>query len=98
MFTYKLGVFIDRAKNVCTSVYTYIKHTQVWDEKARNDPIVFFTLSQVIKADATGIYSQKCFLKYDFEVITEIPYSEVEENLRPGPPHEALKLMVKILD
>lgn len=51
-----------------------------------------------MKADATGIFSQKCFLKHDFEVITEIPYSEVEENLRPGPPHEALKLLVKILD
>ncbi|KAJ8683844.1 hypothetical protein QAD02_019636 [Eretmocerus hayati] len=53
---------------------------------------------KVMKADATGIFSQKVFRKYGFDVVTEIPYSEVDENLRPGPPHEALKLMVKVLD
>ncbi|KAL7295726.1 hypothetical protein TKK_0011071 [Trichogramma kaykai] len=53
---------------------------------------------KIMKADATGLFSQKVFLKYDFNVITEIPYSDVEPSLRPGPPHKALKLMVKILN
>ncbi|XP_058803826.1 uncharacterized protein LOC131671440 [Phymastichus coffea] len=53
---------------------------------------------KVVKADATGVFSQRVFLKRGFEVRTEIAYSEVEARLRPGPPHQALKLMVKLLD
>ncbi|XP_011504927.1 PREDICTED: uncharacterized protein LOC105367815 [Ceratosolen solmsi marchali] len=53
---------------------------------------------KVFKADSTGLFSQKAFLKNDFKIITEIRYSDVDERLRPGPPHEALKLLVKILD
>ncbi|EFN82472.1 hypothetical protein EAI_06330, partial [Harpegnathos saltator] len=52
----------------------------------------------VFKADATGVYSQKVCLKHGFQVEAEIPYTELEESIRPAPPHEALKLMVKLLD
>ncbi|XP_025154425.1 dopamine N-acetyltransferase isoform X1 [Harpegnathos saltator] len=53
---------------------------------------------KVFKADATGVYSQKVCLKHGFQVEAEIPYTELEESIRPAPPHEALKLMVKLLD
>ncbi|XP_033210086.1 uncharacterized protein LOC117168492 [Belonocnema kinseyi] len=53
---------------------------------------------KVFKADATGLFSQKVFLKHGFQVEAEIPYSEIDENIRPDPPHRALQLLVKILD
>ncbi|XP_034941736.1 uncharacterized protein AANATL7 [Chelonus insularis] len=49
---------------------------------------------KVIKADATGIYSQKVFEKHGFQTEFRIPYSEIDEKLRPKPPHKELKLMV----
>ncbi|EZA61235.1 hypothetical protein X777_08447 [Ooceraea biroi] len=53
---------------------------------------------KVCKADATGLYSQKVCLKQGFRVEAEIPYAELDESIRPAPPHEALKLMVKLID
>ncbi|XP_046743079.1 arylalkylamine N-acetyltransferase 1 isoform X1 [Diprion similis] len=53
---------------------------------------------KVFKADATGVYSQKICENFGFKTVAEIPYSEIDENIRPPPPHEALKLMVKILE
>lgn len=52
---------------------------------------------QVFKADATGMYSQKVCLKHGFQVEAEIPYTDLPENIRPAPPHQAVKLMVKLL-
>lgn len=54
--------------------------------------------SQVFKADATGMFSQKVCLKHGFQVEAEILYTDLDESIRPKPPHEALKLMVKILN
>ncbi|KAL6254527.1 hypothetical protein P5V15_014580 [Pogonomyrmex californicus] len=53
---------------------------------------------KVCKADATGAFSQKVCLKHGFQVEAEIPYSELDKSIRPTPPHQALKLMVKLLD
>ncbi|XP_012254439.1 uncharacterized protein LOC105685159 [Athalia rosae] len=53
---------------------------------------------KVFKADATGIYSQKICTNFGFEIAAEIRYCEIDESIRPEPPHEALKLMVKILE
>lgn len=53
---------------------------------------------KVFKADATGMFSQKVCLKNGFQVEAEILYKDLPENIRPAPPHEALKLMVKLLD
>ncbi|XP_051164779.1 arylalkylamine N-acetyltransferase 1-like isoform X2 [Leptopilina boulardi] len=53
---------------------------------------------KIFKTDATGLYSQKVFLKYGFKTEAEILYLEIDENIRPEPPHQALKLMVKILE
>ncbi|XP_043466559.1 uncharacterized protein LOC122501282 isoform X2 [Leptopilina heterotoma] len=53
---------------------------------------------KIFKADATGLFSQKVFLKYGFKTEAEIPYSDIDVSIRPGPPHQALKLMVKILE
>ncbi|XP_078035042.1 arylalkylamine N-acetyltransferase 1 [Augochlora pura] len=53
---------------------------------------------KVIKADATGMYSQKVCSKHGFEVEAEISYMELDESIRPAQPHEALKLMVKVLN
>nr|XP_012215337.1 PREDICTED: dopamine N-acetyltransferase [Linepithema humile] len=53
---------------------------------------------KVCKADATGAYSQKVCLKHGFQVEAEIPYVELDKSIRPAPPHQALKLMVKLLD
>nr|XP_050859244.1 arylalkylamine N-acetyltransferase 1-like [Vespula vulgaris] len=52
---------------------------------------------KVFKADATGMYSQKVCLKHGFQVEAEIPYTDLPENIRPAPPHQAVKLMVKLL-
>ncbi|XP_063994005.1 uncharacterized protein LOC135171407 isoform X2 [Diachasmimorpha longicaudata] len=52
---------------------------------------------KVMKADATGIFSQKVFEKHGFKTEAEILYSEIDEAIRPSPPHSALKLMVKVL-
>jgi len=52
----------------------------------------------VCKADATGAFSQKVYLKHGFHVEAEISYAELDKSIRPAPPHEALKLMVKLLD
>ncbi|XP_011299206.1 uncharacterized protein [Fopius arisanus] len=53
---------------------------------------------KVMKADATSVYSQKVFEKHGFNTEAEIPYSEMDENIRPPSPHRALKLMVKVLN
>ncbi|KZC13533.1 Dopamine N-acetyltransferase [Dufourea novaeangliae] len=53
---------------------------------------------KVFKADATGMFSQKVCSKHGFQVEAEIPYTELDESIRPAPPHESLKLMVKILN
>lgn len=53
---------------------------------------------KVCKADATGAFSQKVYLKHGFQVEAEIPYTEMDKSVRPAPPHQALKLMVKLLD
>ncbi|XP_012523656.2 dopamine N-acetyltransferase isoform X1 [Monomorium pharaonis] len=53
---------------------------------------------KVCKADATGAFSQKVYEKYNFKVEAEIPYTELDESVRPAPPHQALKLMVKLLN
>ncbi|KAK2586379.1 hypothetical protein KPH14_010666 [Odynerus spinipes] len=53
---------------------------------------------KVFKADATGMYSQKVCLKHGFHDEAEIPYTDLPENIRPEPHHQALKLMVKLLD
>ncbi|KAL6434884.1 hypothetical protein ACFW04_005214 [Cataglyphis niger] len=53
---------------------------------------------KVCKADATGIYSQRVCLKHGFQVEAEISYAELDKSIRPAPPHQALKLMVKLLD
>ncbi|KAL0130754.1 hypothetical protein PUN28_002402 [Cardiocondyla obscurior] len=53
---------------------------------------------KVCKADATGAFSQKVCLKYGFQVEAEIPYTELDKSIRPAPPHQALKLLVKLLD
>lgn len=58
----------------------------------------FVASLQVFKADATGMFSQKVCLKHDFKVEAEIPYTDLDESIRPAPPHQALKLMVKILN
>ncbi|XP_012278747.1 uncharacterized protein LOC105698783 [Orussus abietinus] len=53
---------------------------------------------KVFKADATGIFSQKVCAKHGFEMEAEIPYADLDESIRPAPPHEALKLLVKLID
>ncbi|XP_066602940.1 arylalkylamine N-acetyltransferase 1-like [Prorops nasuta] len=53
---------------------------------------------KIFKADATGLFSQKVFLKYGFHVESEILYSDLDEHIRPAKPHQALKLMVKTLE
>lgn len=53
---------------------------------------------KVFKADATGAYSQSVCSKHGFQVEAETPYIDLEESIRPAPPHRALKLMVKILN
>ncbi|CAL7939497.1 unnamed protein product [Xylocopa violacea] len=53
---------------------------------------------KVFKADATGMFSQKVCLKHGFQVEAEIPYTDLDESIRPAPPHQALKLMVKVLN
>ncbi|XP_020284520.1 dopamine N-acetyltransferase [Pseudomyrmex gracilis] len=53
---------------------------------------------KVCKADATGAYSQKVCSKHGFQVEAEIPYVELDKSIRPAPPHQALKLMVKLLN
>lgn len=60
--------------------------------------ILLLCILQVFKADATGAYSQSVCLKHGFHVEAEIPYTELEESIRPAPPHLALKLMVKLLN
>lgn len=50
-----------------------------------------------MKADATGIYSQKVFEKHGFKTEAEILYTDIDEKLRPAPPHRSLKLMVLVL-
>lgn len=65
---------------------------------AAADEVCFLCVAQVMKADATGLFSQRVFLKHGFQSFAEVDYSELEDGLRPGPPHQALKLMVKLLD
>ncbi|CAD6208931.1 GSCOCG00010745001-RA-CDS [Cotesia congregata] len=52
---------------------------------------------KVIKADATGIYSQKVFEKHGFKTEAEIFYTDIDDKLRPALPHRSLKLMVLVL-
>ncbi|CAK9806794.1 Arylalkylamine N-acetyltransferase 1 [Anthophora plagiata] len=53
---------------------------------------------KVFKADATGMFSQKVCLKHGFQVEAEIPYTDLDVSIRPAPPHQALMLMVKVLN
>ncbi|XP_071859201.1 arylalkylamine N-acetyltransferase 1 [Bombus fervidus] len=53
---------------------------------------------KVFKVDATGMYSQKVCYKHGLEVEAMIQYRDLDESIRPAPPHQALKLLVKVLD
>ncbi|EGI66085.1 PREDICTED: dopamine N-acetyltransferase-like [Acromyrmex echinatior] len=53
---------------------------------------------KVCKADATSAFSLKVYLKHGYQVEAEILYTELDKSIRPAPPHQALKLMVKLLN
>ncbi|KAK0085661.1 hypothetical protein PV325_004695 [Microctonus aethiopoides] len=53
---------------------------------------------QVMKADATGVFSQKVFEKHGFKTEAEIMYSELPDDIRPALPHRSLKLMAMLLN
>lgn len=57
---------------------------------------------KILKGDATGSFSQKICSKNGYEIIHELKYSDYKsENgepiFKPLPPHNSLKIMVKIL-
>lgn len=57
---------------------------------------------QILKGDATGLFSQKICTKNGYETIHELKYSNYKaENgepiFKPPPQHISLKIMIKIL-
>lgn len=59
---------------------------------------------QVLKADATGLYSQKISSSLGFNTLVEIRYEDnIDEKtgdpvFAVDPPHESLKIMYKWID
>lgn len=81
----------------CTSYEVYV-NVCVHSKISHKYSVEIVVCLQVFKVDATGMYSQKVCYKHGLEVEATILYGDLDESIRPAPPHQALKLLVKVLD
>lgn len=56
-----------------------------------------------MKADATGLYSQKISMSFGFSPCLELPYNKITDKqgdpiFNVDPPHDNLKIMCKLIN
>lgn len=58
---------------------------------------------KLMKADATGLFSQKISMSFGFTPCLELPYTEYRDKdgepiFKVDPPHDKLKIMCKLIN